>query len=89
MLLPYDRQAVLAATEELDRWRTQLDYRGPIPRAWAGRLRRDLEAEAVAASTSMEGVPVTLEEVHGFSPGTARPRPERRTPRSSGATAMP
>ena len=69
MLLPYDRQAVLAATEELDRWKDRLDYRGPIRRAWAGRLRRDLEAEAVTASTSMEGVPVTLEEVHRILAG--------------------
>jgi Fic family protein len=69
MLLPYDQQAVLAATEELDRWKDGLDYRGPIRRAWAGRLRRDLEAEAVAASTSMEGVPVTLEEVHRILAG--------------------
>lgn len=64
MFLPYDATAVLDLTRELDRWKTQLDYRGPVPRTWAGRLRRDLEAEAVAASTSMEGVPVTVEEVH-------------------------
>ncbi|VUZ84676.1 cell division protein Fic [Candidatus Methylomirabilis lanthanidiphila] len=63
MFLPYDATAVLDLTEELNRWKTQLDYRGPVPRTWAGRLRRDLEAEAVAASTSMEGVPVTVEEV--------------------------
>lgn len=69
MLLSYDATALLVHTNELDRWRTQLDYRGPIPRAWAGRLRRDLEAEAVAASTSMEGVPVTLEEVHRILAG--------------------
>jgi hypothetical protein len=69
MLLPCDAQTLRAHTEELDRWRTRLDYRGPIPRAWAGRLRRDLEAEAVAASTSMEGVPVTLEEVHRILAG--------------------
>jgi len=69
VLLPYDRHALAPLTEELDRWRTRLDYRGPIPRAWAGRLRRDLEAEAIAASTSMEGVPVTLEEVHRILAG--------------------
>jgi len=63
MLLPYDPKVVLDLADELDRWKVQLDHRGPIPRAWAGRLRRDLEAEAVAASTSMEGVPVTVEEV--------------------------
>lgn len=69
MLLPYAGEALATQLEELDRWRIQLDYRGPIPRAWAGRLRRDLEAEAVAASTSMEGVPVTVEEVHRILAG--------------------
>ena len=69
MFLPFDGQALRAHAEELDRWRTRLDYRGPIPRAWAGRLRRDLEAEAIAASTSMEGVAVTLEEVHRILAG--------------------
>ena len=64
MLLPYDPGTIVNLTAELDRWKTQLDYRGPSPRTWAGRLRRDLEAEAVAASTSMEGVPVTVEQVH-------------------------
>ena len=68
-MLPFAPEAVHAQLDELDRWRTQLDYRGPIPRAWAGRLRRDLEAEAVAASTSMEGVPVTLEDVHRILAG--------------------
>lgn len=69
MILPYDPKALLDLAEELDGWKAQLDYRGPIPRAWAGRLRRDLEAEAVAASTSMEGVPVTLEEVRRILAG--------------------
>jgi Fic family protein len=72
-MLPYDARALLDLTRELDRWRVQLDYRGPIPRAWAGRLRRDLEAEAVAASTSMEGIPVTVEEVHRILAGDRPP----------------
>jgi Fic family protein len=62
-LLPYSAQALRELADELDAWKARLDYRGPLPRAWAGRLRRDLEAESVAASTSMEGVPVTVEEV--------------------------
>jgi len=62
-MLPYSPSPLRDLTVELDAWRSRLDYRGPLPRAWAGRLRRDLEAEAVAASTSMEGVPVTVEEV--------------------------
>src|SRR5712692_7087572 len=74
MFLPYDASAVLDLAGELDRWKTELDYRGPIPRAWAGRLRRDLEAEAIAASTSMEGVPVTVEEVHHILAGDRPPQ---------------
>jgi Fic family protein len=58
---------------ELDQWRELLDQRGALPRTWAGRLRRDLESEAVAASTSMEGVPVTVEEVRRILAGE-RPR---------------
>ena len=69
MLWPYDASPALDLTAELDRWKAQLDYRAPVPRSWAGRLRRDLEAEAVAASTSMEGVPVTVEEVHHILAG--------------------
>lgn len=75
-MLPYASDILEVLTSELDRWRGLLDYRGPIPRTWAGRLRRDLEAEAVAASTSMDGVPVTVEEVHhilaGDRPGQIR-----------------
>ncbi len=72
-MLPYNAGTVLDLAQELDRWKAQLDYRGPITRAWAGRLRRDLEAEAVAASTSMEGVPVTVEEVHRILAGERPP----------------
>lgn len=63
-MLLYDGDTLIDLVTELDRWKTELDYRGPVPRTWAGRLRRDLEVEAVAASTSMEGVPVTVEQVH-------------------------
>ena len=73
-MFPYDYRALEELAAELDRWRDALDYRGAIPRTWSGRLRRDLEAEAVAASTSMEGVPVTVEEVHRILAGD---RPER------------
>ncbi len=69
MLFPYDPSTLRELADELDGWRAQLDYRGPLPRAWAGRLRRDLETEAVAASTSMEGVPVTVEEVRRILAG--------------------
>jgi Fic family protein len=62
-MFPYDPASMHELLAELDAWREHLDHRGVLPRAWIGRLRRDLESEAVAASTSMEGVPVTVEEV--------------------------
>lgn len=68
-MLPYDRLEAHVACAELDSWRERLDASGPLPRAWEGRLRRDLEAEAVAASTSMEGVPVTVHEVRRILAG--------------------
>lgn len=54
--------------EELDAWKRLLHVR-VLPRAWEGRLRRDLEAEAVAASTRMEGVNVTVDEVRRILAG--------------------
>jgi Fic family protein len=61
MLLPFDSEALGHWTAGLDTWARVLDER-ILPRRWAGRLRRALEAEAVAASTSMEGVPVTVDD---------------------------
>ena len=54
---------------ELDRWRARLDLRGPLVLGWAGQLRRDLQAEAIHASTAMEGVPVTVDEVRRILAG--------------------
>lgn len=56
----------LARIESL---RERLDLQGPMPRRWLGRLRRELEAESVAASTAMEGVAVTVEEVRRLLAG--------------------
>jgi Fic family protein len=78
-VLPLDESALLPACLELDKWRKTLDARGPLPRLWSGRLRRDLEAEAVAASTIMEGVPVTVDEVRRILAGD---RPPDVTPES-------
>lgn len=72
-LLPYDPAGLASLLRELDQWKLRLDYRGPLPRTWAGRLRRDLEAEAVAASTWMEGVPVTVDEVRRILAGEPPP----------------
>ncbi len=69
MLLPFDFRAFAAATDELDSWRERLDRRYPLSRPWTGVLRRDLEAESIAASTSMEGVPVTVDDVRRILAG--------------------
>ncbi len=62
-MLPFDLAPLEPFLAELDDRRGRLDARLPLVRRWEGRLRRDLETEAVAASTSMEGVPVTVDEV--------------------------
>ena len=79
-LLPYDPEPIRPLTQELDAWRQRLDFKGVLPRAWAGQLRRELEAEAIAASTSMEGVPVTVDEVRRILAGDPPPEvaPEDR-----------
>lgn len=66
-------KGILADIGRLEVLRAELDRRGVLPRRWLGRLRRDLEAEAIAASTSMEGVPVTVDEVRRILAGD-RPR---------------
>jgi Fic family protein len=68
-LLPFSPDAVATACAELDRWHQRLAWKDWHGRSWAGRLRRDIEAEAVAASTRMEGVPVTVEEVRRILAG--------------------
>ena len=77
VLLPYtvtDEIAKLA--DELDAWKKILDVR-VLPRTfWEGRLRRDLEAESVAASTRMEGVNVTVDAVRRILAGDHPPRVE-------------
>lgn len=68
-LFPYEQELLRSLRDEIDRWKKRLDYRQVLARRWEGRLRRDLEAEAVAASTAMEGVPVTAEEVRRILAG--------------------
>ena len=53
-------QSVEADLSRIEQLRRQLD-RATLPRRWEGRLRRELEAASTAASTSMEGVPVTVD----------------------------
>ena len=72
-LLPFSlTDEILSLAEELDAWKQLLDVR-VLPRTWEGRLRRDLEAEAVAASTRMEGVNVTVDEVRRILAGDQAP----------------
>lgn len=70
MILPFDSRAFDGLTAELDQWAKRLDER-ILPHRWEGRLRRSLEAEAVAASTSMEGVPVTVDDTLKILAGDA------------------
>lgn len=80
LLLPYTvTDEIAKLTEELDAWKELLDVR-VLPRTWEGRLRRDLEAEAIAASTRMEGVNVTVDEVRRILAGDQPPdvEPEDR-----------
>jgi Fic family protein len=58
--------ADLARFEEL---RVRLDSGAFLARTWSGRLRRELESEAIGASVSMEGVPVTVDEVRRILAG--------------------
>lgn len=72
-LFPYDMATLRVPCAELDDWRERLDSFGTLSRRWAGRLRRDLEAEAVAASVGMEQVPVTVDEVRRILAGERPP----------------
>jgi Fic family protein len=69
MIFPFDTSHEDRQLAELDEWRRQMDAGRPVPRRWASRLRRDLEAESVAASTRMEGVPVTVDDVRQILAG--------------------
>jgi hypothetical protein len=51
-MLPVRADRVQAMCAELDAWPERLDARGPLPRAWEGRLAKDLQAEAIQASKS-------------------------------------
>ena len=62
-VLPYDSTRLRGAIAELDEWKKRLELSWPLVLTWHGRLRRDLEAESVAASTRMEGVNVTADDV--------------------------
>lgn len=69
MMFPFDIAHEERQLAALDEWRERMDKKRPLTRRWASRLRRDLEAEAVAASTRMEGVPVTVDDVRQILAG--------------------
>jgi Fic family protein len=71
MFFDFDIDEVREQLGEIDQWRERLDLRRPLSRRWEGRLRRDLEAEAVAASTRLEGIPVTVDDVRRILVGDA------------------
>lgn len=77
IFFPFDASHESRQLAELDEWRLRFAEGRPVPRRWASRLRRDLEAESVAASTRMEGVPVTVDDVRqilaGDPPRTVAP----------------
>ncbi|MEX2447404.1 MAG: Fic family protein [Solirubrobacterales bacterium] len=64
MLLPFDPRQFHDDVVELDAWYERLAARQTwAERGWPQRLRRELEAEAIAHSTRIEGVPVTVDQV--------------------------
>ncbi len=65
---PFDEDAFGGQLAAIDRLRAELDAR-PLVLGWSGQLARDLTARAVQASTNMEGVPVTVDEVHRILAG--------------------
>ena len=70
--LPFDETKFADQLATLDALRKQLDTQ-PLAIQWRGQLARDLMAQAIQASTNMEGVPVTVEEVRRILAGD---RPE-------------
>lgn len=71
-VLPFDESRFADKLATLDTLRKQLDTQ-PLAIQWRGQLARDLMAQAIQASTHMEGVPVTVEEVRRILAGD---RPE-------------
>lgn len=60
---------IMRDLERFEELRLAFDRGITLPRSWSGRLRRELESAAVGASVSMEGVPVTVDEVRRILAG--------------------
>lgn len=67
-MLPFDETKFASKLAALDALRKQLDTQA-LAIQWRGQLARDLTARAIQASTHMEGVPVTVEEVRRILAG--------------------
>ena len=72
-LFPIDVGALQETCDELDLWRDRLGSRGALSRRWAGRLRRELEAQAIGSSLAMEQIPVTIDQVRQVLAGVPPP----------------
>lgn len=62
-------EGIMADVRRIEKLKKEIDAQGPLPRVWVGRTRRDLEAEAAAASTMLEGVAVTVDEARRILAG--------------------
>ena len=72
-IFPFTEDDLADECAEIDAWKARLDQRVTLPRRWVGQLRRDLETEKIAASTIMEQVQVTVEEVRRILAGAPTP----------------
>src|SRR2546430_14674758 len=87
LLFPFDPHPAQSLCAELDEWHQRLAWRDWHGRQWSGPLRRDIDAEAIAASIRLGGVNVTVDEgrrilAGDIPPAGAPPRagPVRRHP---------
>jgi len=62
-------QRIQTDIDRFDEVAARLDIVSVLPRTWAGRVRRDLQAEAIGASVALEGVNVTIDEVRRILAG--------------------
>lgn len=60
---------IQADVERFEQVAKRLDVVSTLPRTWSGRVRRDLQAEAVGASVALEGVRVTADETRRILAG--------------------
>jgi Fic family protein len=61
--------AIRSDLDRLEALRVRLDADAFLARTWSGHMRRELESAAIGASVSMEGVPVTVDEVRRILAG--------------------